>query len=94
MFRLDVEIYGVPHQIGAPRQVAVALGDGALLSDVIAALRREIPGLAGPVLRPDADSLTERYAFNVNGSFYYQDGGGLRLKAGDRIALLSIATGG
>jgi hypothetical protein len=94
VFRLDVGIYGIPHAIGAPRQVIVSLTDGALLRDVIAALRREITGLTGVVISPDADSLTERYAFNVNGSFYYGDGGGLKLKPGDRIALLSITTGG
>ncbi len=94
MFRLNVEIYGVPHQIAAPRRVTLALGEGARLRDVIAALRQEIPGLTGPVLRPDADSLTERYTFNVNGSFYDKDGGGLPVQEGDRISLLSIATGG
>ncbi len=93
MFKCSVGIYGLPREVTAIRQVDIELQDGASLREVIAALREEIPALEGPVVRSGEDRLTERYTFNVNGRFYYDDGGDLRLHSGDRVALLSVATG-
>ena len=67
--------------------------DGASLGNVITELRHKIPSLEGPVIRPGEDRLVEFYKFNVNGRFYFDDTS-LKLHKGDRIALLTPATGG
>ncbi|GAI05281.1 unnamed protein product [marine sediment metagenome] len=71
----------------------VELKDGASLGDVIAALRREIPALEGRVIRTGENRLMEQCAFNINGRFYLDDRE-VQLQNGDRILLLTLATGG
>ncbi len=93
MSKCVVELFGLSHQITELRKVEIELKDGASLVDVIAALRREIPALDGPVICIGENRLTEHYAFNVNGRFYSDDRK-LQLQEGDRIALLTLATGG
>jgi len=93
MSRYIVEMFGLPHEITELREVSVELEDQASLGDVITALRSEIPALEGWVIHPGADRLMEHYAFNVNGRFYFEDMN-LRLQSGDRVALLTLATGG
>ncbi len=94
MFKCTVEIYGLPQKIITLRKVEVELEEGAGLEEVIAGMRQQIPGMIGPVILKDKDSLMERFVFNVNGRFYFKDGGNLQIKKGDHIALLSVATGG
>ena len=86
-------MFGLPREITALREVEVELKDGASLGDVIAALRHEIPSLEGPVIRDGEDRLVEFYKFNVNGRFHFDDMD-FQLKSGDRVALLTPATGG
>ena len=93
MARYVVEMFGLPHEITDLRQVEIKLEKGASLRDVVAALRREIPALEGRVIHPEENRLMERYAFNVNGRFYFDDIN-LKLHRGDRVALLTLATGG
>ena len=93
MARYTVEMFGLPHEMTELREVEVELEKGARLRDVIAALRRAIPALEGRVISPDEDRLMERYAFNVNGRFYFDDMN-LQLHSGDRVALLTLAMGG
>jgi molybdopterin converting factor small subunit len=93
MFRCIVELYGLSRDITELREVELELEDGASLRDVIAALKRKIPALEGLVIRRGEDRLTEYYAFNVNGRFYFHDGN-TQLKSGDHVALLTLATGG
>ena len=94
MFKCTVGIYGLPSEITSQRTVEMELEDGAGLGEVIAGMRQQIPLLEGRVIVKDEDKLTERFAFNVNGRFYFGDGGNLIIKRGDNIALLSVATGG
>jgi molybdopterin converting factor small subunit len=56
-------------------------------------MRKKIPSLEGPVLRPGEDRLVEQYKFNINGTFYF-DGQDFKLHKSDRIALLVPMTGG
>ena len=93
MFKCVVQMFGLPREITSLREVELELKDGATLGDVIAALRHEIPSLEGPVIRHGENQLVEFYKFNVNGRFYFDDTG-LKLHRGDRIALLTPATGG
>jgi molybdopterin converting factor small subunit len=93
MFKCVVQMFGLPSEITSRREVALELRDGATLGDVIAALRQEIPSLEGPVIRRGENQLAEFYKFNVNGRFYFDDTS-LKLHPGDRIALLTPATGG
>ncbi len=48
----------------------------------------------GHVIRAGENRLMERYAFNINGRFYFDDREELQLQGSDRIALLTLATGG
>ncbi len=93
MIRCIVQLFGLPHEITELREVEVELKDGANLRDVIAALRREIPALEGHAIRTGENRLMEHCAFNINGRFYLDDKD-VQLQNSDRIALLTLATGG
>ena len=93
MNRCIVQLFGLPREVTELQKVEVGLKDGANLGDVIAALRREIPALEGPVIRAGEKRLMERCAFNINGRFYLNDKD-VQLQDGDRVSLLTLATGG
>ena len=93
MFSCIVEMFGLEDEITGRQKVEVDLKDGANLRDVIAALRREISALEGPVIRFGEDQLVGHYGFYINGRFYAGDEEA-QLKKGDRIVLLALATGG
>jgi molybdopterin converting factor small subunit len=93
LFKCVIGLFGLPHGITGDHKVEVELKDEASLTDVIAALRREIPKLEGPVIRAGEDKLTEHYAFNINGRFYI-DNKEIRIHGGDKVGLLALATGG
>ena len=93
MIRCMVQLFGLPHEITELREVEVELKDGANLRDIIAALRREIPALEGHAIHTGANRLMEHCAFNINGRFYLDDKE-VQLQNSDRIALLTLATGG
>jgi len=93
MNRCIVQLFGLPRKITELQKVEVGLKDGANLGDVIAALRREIPALEGHVIRTGENRLMKHYAFNINGRFYLNDKE-VQLQDGDRVALLTLATGG
>jgi molybdopterin converting factor small subunit len=93
LFKCVIGLFGLPPGIADGHKVEVELEDEASLTDVIAALRRAIPELEGPVIRAGEDKLTEHYAFNINGRFYIDDKE-IRIRSGDNIALLALAAGG
>lgn len=93
MFTCIIGLYGLPRGIVDGHQVEVELKDEASLTDVIAALRRGLPKLEGPVILTGEDKLTEHYALNINGRFYSDDKE-IRVRSGDRVALLALAAGG
>ncbi len=86
-------MFGLPREVTELREVEVRLKDGANLGDVIAALRRKIPALEGGVIRAGENRLMEHCAFNINGRFYLNDKD-IQLQDGDRVSLLTLATGG
>ena len=93
MFKCVIGLFGLPHEIAGEQKVEVELRDEASLTDVIVALRRKIPKLEGLVICAGEDKLTEYYAFNINGRFYTDDKE-IRIRSGDHVALLALATGG
>ena len=93
MFTCVVEMYGFPREVTTLPSVELDLEEGATMADVIAGLKSKVPGLDGCAFRPDENRLADLYKFNVNGRLYY-DGMDFRLHAGDRIALLTLVTGG
>jgi len=93
MKKYVVQMFGLPREVTELREVEVELKDGASLGDVVAALKREIPALEGHVICAGGDRLMEHYAFNINGRFYSEDGE-VQIQDGDRILLLTLATGG
>lgn len=93
MFRCMVEMFGLPDEITSLQKVEVELKDGASPRDLVAALRRKIPALEGPIIRCGEDQLVENYGFYINGRFYTGDEE-VQLKDGDRVVLLTLATGG
>ena len=93
MFKIVINIYGLPQEISTIREVELELEDGAGMADVIAALKEKAPMLEGPVIRSGENRLMDYFKFNLNGHFYF-DGMDFELKKGDRIALLMPVTGG
>jgi molybdopterin converting factor small subunit len=93
MIKVKIPMYGLPREITELREVEVALSDGAGMAEVIAAMRKKIPSLEGPVIRKGEDRLMDQFKFNINGRFYF-DGQDFKLNKDDRIALLVPITGG
>jgi len=93
LFTCVVGLFGIPRKIISGHEVEVELPDKATLTDVIAALRRKIPTLAGSVICAEEEQLTEHYVFNINGRFYFDDQD-IRIRKGDKIGILAAATGG
>jgi molybdopterin converting factor small subunit len=93
MNRCIVQLFGLPREASELREVEVKLKDEANLEDVISALRREIPTMEGRAIRAGENRLMEHCAFNINGRFYLGDEE-IKLQDGDRILLLTLATGG
>lgn len=83
----------MPRELSGLPEVEVELSDNAGLRDVVSALRRRLPELEKGVIRPDADYLEDTVVFNFDGRFYL-DGEDVKLKDGDRLRLLTQATGG
>lgn len=96
MIKCIVEFFGVPMK-PTETKVEIELTEGAKLKDIIAALRRKLPALEGKIIVPGEDRMVAGYTFNIHGHFYvdgYDDDSNIQLKNGDRIAVLTIPTGG
>ena len=86
-----VEMFGLPYSISGIREIKFELKDRVKLTDIVGALRREIPSLEGEVITPGNDFLMDGFTFNINGRFYVDDRD-LVLKEDDHIILLTLAT--
>jgi molybdopterin converting factor small subunit len=93
MNKWTIPMYGLRREITEKREVEVELSEGAGMAEVVAALRKQVPALEGPVIVRGEDRLMPEYKFNINGKFYFA-GTEFKLKKGDRIALLVPITGG
>ena len=95
MIKCIVEFFGVPVKT-TESKIEIEL-EGAKLKDIIAALRHKLPALEGKIIVPGADRMVEGYTFNIHGKFYvdgYDNDSDIPLKNGDRVAVLTIPTGG
>ena len=96
MIKCIVEFFGVPIKT-TETKVEIELKEGAKLKDVIAALRYKLPALEGKIIVPEQDLMVEGYTFNIHGHFFvdgYDNDQDIQLKNDDRIAVLTIPTGG
>ena len=96
MIKCIVEFFGVPVNTN-DLKVEIELKEGAKLKDVIAALRYKLPALEGKIIVRGQDRMAEGYTFNIHGHFYvdgYDNDQDIQLKNNDRIAVLTIPTGG
>jgi hypothetical protein len=91
MATYTVEMFGLPYSISGIREIKFELKDRVKLTDIIGALRREIPALEGEVITPGNNFLMDGFTFNINGRFYVDDRD-LVLKEDDHIILLTLAT--
>jgi molybdopterin converting factor small subunit len=93
MLSFEIEMFGLPSNITKFRKIKLKLNEGASLRDLVATLRQAIPALDGPVIKAGEYWLVDHYGFNINGHFYTgkQE---FSLKRGDKIALMTLATGG
>ena len=91
MATYTVEMFGLPYSISGIREINFELEDSAKLTDIVGALRREIPALEGEVVIQGNDFLVDGFTFNINGRFYVDDRD-LVLEEGDHIILLTLAT--
>lgn len=93
MITCVVEFYGLAGELAGKDRVELRLGDGAGIAEVVSALRREFPAMDGIALEKGQDLLAETQLFNIDGNFYHK-GDEVRLKQGDRLKMLTLATGG
>jgi len=93
MYRINIEMYGIPQNISQESKITIEIEAKATLKDVVAALRRKIPALEGPVIMQGHNRLTENYTFIINGQFQPGDTD-LSIQPDDRIVLVLLATGG
>jgi hypothetical protein len=83
-----VEFYGIPRQRAGRAELHVPAGT---VAEVLAAVERACPGLAG-LVRPDG-RLTAHYLLSVEGHRFVTDWHET-LRAGTRLLLLSADVGG
>ena len=94
-----VDMYGLPLGVTDLTSVEIRLEEDARLRDIVAALKREVPGLEGQVILPGKDCLAGDYLLNIDGKLHagHTDDESevlVSLKDGERIALLPISSGG
>jgi hypothetical protein len=85
--RVTVEFYGIPRQRAGRAELAVAAGT---LAEVLAAMERACPGLAGLVQN---GRVSPHYLLSLDGRRFVTDLR-QRLEAGERLLVLSADAGG
>jgi molybdopterin converting factor small subunit len=85
--RVTVEFFGVPRLRAGRAELTV---EARTVAEVLAAVERACPGLAGLV---QAGRLAPHYLLSINGQRFVTDGAD-PLKPGERVLLLSADAGG
>ena len=85
---ITVEFFGMPRQRAGRAELAVP---ARTVAELLAALERECPGLAG--LRRGDGQLAPHYLLSINGERFTADES-QTLRPGDRLLLLSADAGG
>jgi len=86
-------MWGLPREVSGLAEVEVKVKENASLRDVITALKRQVPALEGSVICQGEDRLEDTCVFNIDGQFITEDEN-IRVKDGDCLRLLTLATGG
>jgi molybdopterin converting factor small subunit len=85
--RVTVEFYGIPRQRAGRAELAVAAGT---VAEVLAAVGRECPGLAGLLQK---GRVSPHYLLSLDGRRFVTEMSE-RLEAGERLLVLSADAGG
>lgn len=88
---LTVEMFGLSPYTEA-NSANVDVENGATIGHLLEQLARKVPQLKGRVIQPD-NRLVENYGLYINGEFV-TDNAAVRIKQGDRVVLILLATGG
>ena len=88
-----VELFGMARLLAKTKMVDLALPQQATLSDVFSGLAEKLPTLVGRVINPEKNNLISGCACNVNGLDFVRNPTA-KVKAGDRILILSADAGG
>jgi molybdopterin-guanine dinucleotide biosynthesis protein A len=88
-----VEFFGVAQLLAKTRIISLALPREATYSHLFAALAKQLPILVGRVISPEGDKLVSGCACNVNGVEFIRNPA-IKVKAGDKVLILSADAGG
>ena len=88
-----VELFGMARLLAKTKMIDLALPQQATLSDVFCELAEKLPSLVGRVINPEKNNLISGCACNVNGLDFVRTPTA-KVKAGDRILILSADAGG
>ena len=88
-----VELFGMARMLAKTKMVDLALPQQATLGDVFSELAEKLPSLVGRVINPEKNNLISGCACNVNGLDFVRNPTA-KVKAGDRILILSADAGG
>jgi molybdenum cofactor guanylyltransferase len=88
-----VEFFGVAQLLAKTRTISLTLPQEATYSHLFAALAKQLPILVGRVLTPEGDKLVSGCACNVNGMEFIRNPA-IKVKAGDKVLILSADAGG
>jgi molybdopterin converting factor small subunit len=89
-----IELYGISTELAGINEVVLELpGMDAGMKEVVMALKHRLPELDGIVIKKDKYLLADDQAFNIDGRFYTNIDE-ITIHDGDRIRLLTAATGG
>jgi molybdenum cofactor guanylyltransferase len=88
-----VEFFGVAQLLAKTRIISLALPQEATYSHLFAALAKQLPTLVGRVITSEGDKLVSGCACNVNGVEFIRNPA-IKVKAGDKVLILSADAGG
>jgi molybdenum cofactor guanylyltransferase len=88
-----VEFFGMAQMLAKTKAVSLALPQDATLSHLFSVLAERLPILVGRVISPEKNQLASGCACNVNGLEFIRNPTA-RVKAGDRVLILSADAGG
>ena len=92
MKKVTVEMFGPARRLSGQKQVAVELGAGGTLHDMLAILAEKFPQLVGSVIEPQ-NRLSGSYILNYDGKRTARSLDET-LEEGDRLLLLPVDAGG
>ena len=88
-----VELFGMAQLLAKTKTISLALPQEATLSQLFFALAERLPMLIGRVISPEMNKLASGCACNVNGLEFVRNPAA-KIKAGDRVLILSADAGG